>query len=109
VACPEDSRCQIIAVERPRPRDQWVLLALGGPGSQDSHRAITLVTAHPGELRAEQRPDLPGDRCEQLIRRRPTRRQRRDAAQHRLLLGQLTQPRLIGWVTAHHPVRGTGG
>lgn len=43
-----------------------MLLAFGGPGRQDSHRVITIEAAHPGEVRAEQRPDLLGDRCEQL-------------------------------------------
>ena len=63
-ACLEDRRCQIASVERPRPRNQWVLLALGGPGRQDRHRVITLVTGHPGEVRAEQPSGLPGDRRE---------------------------------------------
>src|SRR6202008_1294329 len=41
-----DRRCQTASVERPRTRYQWVLLALGGPGGQDSHRVITLVPGH---------------------------------------------------------------
>jgi hypothetical protein len=36
------------------------------------------------------------------------RHQRRDPPQRGLLIGKLAQPRLIGWITAHPHVGGTG-
>jgi hypothetical protein len=90
-ARPRDRRCQIAPFEGPRTRNPWVcaaVLAFGGPGSQDSHGVIALVTGHPGEVGAEQPPDLLRDRREQLLRRRSERHQRRDAPQRRLLFSQ---------------------
>ncbi len=40
------------------------------------------------------------------LRRFTPRHQRRYPPQRGLLLGQLTQPPLIGWITAHPPVGG---
>ena len=88
---PEDGRGQIASFERPWPRNQGMLLTLGSPGGQDSHRRIALVAAHPGQVRAEQPPGLPGDRREHLVRRHLARHQHRHPPQRRLLLGQHTQ------------------
>jgi hypothetical protein len=54
--------------------------------------------------------DLLGHRREHFLRRRPARHQRRDPPQRRLLVGNLPQPCLIGWITIHGPApcRGTG-
>jgi transposase-like protein len=89
---PEDHRCQIASFQGPRARNQWVLLAFGGPGRQDGQCVVALVSGHPGEMRAEQPPDLFGDRREQLRWRYPARHQRRHPAQGRLLLDQPGKP-----------------
>ena len=56
----------------------------------------------------EQLPDLLGDRREHRLWGFAPGHQRGHPPQRGLLLGQLTQPRLIGRITAHLPARGTG-
>src|SRR5271166_22829 len=61
--------------------------------------------------RGRRRGARPGPGADDLegVRRVAARYQRRYPPQRGLLLGHLTQPRLIGWITAHHPpVGGTG-
>jgi hypothetical protein len=52
-------------------------------------------------------PGLLDNRCEYHLRRFSPRHQRSHLPQRGLLLGKLTQPRLIRWITAHPPVGGT--
>jgi hypothetical protein len=57
-------------------------------------------------LGADQAAELIGDRGEHLGRPRPAGYQRGHPPQRGLLLGQLTQPRLAGWITARPPFGG---
>ena len=82
--------------------------ARSGPGADDLEGVLRVVADQDREVDRQQPADLPGDRGEHLLRWSRPGHQRRHPPQRGLLLGQLTEPRLIGWVTAHPRVRGTG-
>ena len=70
--------------------------------------AARLVADQGRQLDAKQLPDLLDDRGEYLPRRSRLGDQRGHPPQRGLLPRQLTQPRLIGWVTVRPAVRGSG-
>jgi hypothetical protein len=86
-ACLED-QCRRIALLDRQVRPNLGLLAGGGPGRYDGHRVVGLVAGHPGEVRAQQPPDLFGDGAEELARRHTLCDQRRHTPQRGLLVGE---------------------
>jgi len=69
-------------------------------------RPVVLVAAHRRGVETQKPVDLLSDRREHLLWRRAAGDKCRDPPQRRLLVGKLTQPGLIGRVTAHLPVGG---
>lgn len=61
------------------------------PAGDEGERTVGLVVAHARAIDRKQLPDLPSDRREYLLRRRPACHQRRDPPQRGLLLGQPAQ------------------
>jgi hypothetical protein len=77
------------------------------PVRDESQRAVGLIAAHGRRIDREQLSDLLSDRREHRLRRSRLGYQRGYPPQRGLLLGQLNQPRLTGWITVRL-VRGTG-
>jgi hypothetical protein len=92
-----------LAADRGRRRS-----ARSGPGTDDLECVLRVVADQDREVDRQEPADLLGDRGEHLLRRSRLGHQRRHPPQRGLLLGQLTQPRPVGWITAHPPVGGTG-
>ena len=101
----EHNRSDVIATQAP-PAANGKDSRWRAPGGDEGDRAVGLVAAQVGLSGGQHPPGLPGDCREHLLRRHPTRHQRRDPPQRRLLVGKLTQPCLIGRITAHPPVGG---
>jgi hypothetical protein len=72
----------------------------------ESEVAVGLIAAHGRRIDRKQLPDLLGNRREHLFWWRPACHQRGDPPQCGLLLGQLTQPRLLARITANPAVVG---
>jgi hypothetical protein len=77
------------------------------PPAEEGNRTLGLVAAQNRRIDRKQLPDLLGDRGEHLLRRSRPGHQGGHPPQGGLLLGQLAQPRLIGWITARYLVNGT--
>jgi hypothetical protein len=74
------------------PAANWSVVAGGAPGADDGERTVWFVAPHERVLRPEQRPDLLGDRGEQLLLGDPARHQCRDPPQRRLLFSEPAEP-----------------
>ena len=90
------------------PAAHGEVFACRAPGRDGGHRTAGLAAAHGHQIDGEQLPDLLGDGREHRLGGFAPGHQRGHPPQRGLLLGQLTQPRLIGRIPAHLPVRGTG-
>ncbi len=87
----EHDRAEVVPTERP-PAAHWKPLARTVPGGEEGERPVGLVAAHVDHIDRKQLTDLPGHRRKHLFRRGPSRDQRRDPPQRRLLLGQPAHP-----------------
>jgi hypothetical protein len=79
-----------------------------GPGADDLECVLRVVADQDREVDRQEPANLLGDRSEHLLRRSRPGHQRGHPPQRGLLLGELTQLRLIGWITARLLVGGTG-
>jgi hypothetical protein len=98
----EHERADVVPLKGP-PDANGKVFACCAPGRDGGRRTAGLVADQGRQLDAKQPPDLLGDRCEHRLWRNRLGHQRRHPPQRGLLLGQLAQPRLIGWITAYPP------